>query len=99
MSGTAHSRKTTAHPGSFVLGGSHKLDAKGNMVPMTEHDKEQVAATCSRIGGDVCETLAKGALGILAALAATWLLTRQHGGTRKAKKSNRKARATRSRKH
>ena len=101
MSGTARSGKT--HPRSFVLGGSHIVDAKtGNLREMTKDERDDIAATCSRYASELCTKVAIGA-GTLAAAAAALILFvdlgRQGGGTRKAKKSKRKARATRSRKH
>ena len=104
MPGTAHRRKTAYHR-SFVLGGSHTIGEDGELRAMTEDERDDIAATCSRYASELCTIVAKGAgvaLGIAAAATALILagdLGRRGGGTRKAKKSKRKARATRSRKH
>ena len=103
MSGTAHSRKT--YPRSFVLGGSHTIDEKtGELRPLDEDERGEIAATCSRHASELCTMVAKGATGLAAAAAALILAgaaavmitdMARGGGTRKAKKSNRKRRATR----
>lgn len=86
---------------SGVLGVTHKLGGKGELIPMTRAEKEDAKDTCDRIGAAACNALVAAAAAAAMAVIATLVvdLARGGGGTRKAKKSNRKARATRSRKH
>ena len=86
---------------SYVFGVTHKLRKDGQIVPMTHAEKEDAKDTCDRIGMAACNALIAAAVAAAMAVMGTLALDlgRQVGGTRKAKKSKRKARATRSRKH
>jgi hypothetical protein len=86
---------------SYVFGVTHKFRDDGEIVPMTRAEKDKAKDTCERIGEQACNALIAAAVAAAMAVIGTLAvdLGRQGGGTRKAKKSKRKARATRSRKH
>ena len=90
---------------TYVPFTTHTLNPQtGELEPTTQGERKYIAETCSRHASNLCTMVATGAAGLAAAAAALILAgaatvmigdMARGGGTRKAKKSNRKRRATR----